>query len=168
MAFVSAGLPEVHAKDVRRIHQRVSALKVLIAHPVFHLLADDAALRMPEDQSGAGEFLDAEEIQLLAKHAMVALFGLFNGMQVLLKIFSAEERSAVDALELRVLFVAQPVSAGDAGEFKSLDASGRRHVRTAAEIHEFTVAISGDGIARFSELLNEVDLHEIAFGFEAI
>ena len=46
---------------------------------------------MPEDQSRPGQLLDAEEIKLLAQHAMVALFGFFNGMQMLLKVFLVEE-----------------------------------------------------------------------------
>src|SRR5579859_5977927 len=98
---------------------------------------------------------------------MVALFGFFNGVQVLLKVLLVEERSAIDALELRVFLVAQPVSAGDAGELKSLNASGGGNVRATAEVHELAVAINSDRIAGPGELFNEVDLHEVAFSAEA-
>ncbi len=57
--------------------------------------------------------------------------------------------------------------AGDVQQLESLDPSAGRHVRTAAEIHELAVAIRGDRLARLGELLNEVDLHEVAFGAEA-
>src|SRR5205807_1822538 len=65
VAFVSAGLPEIHAKDMGSVDQRVSALEVLFAHPVFHLFADKAALGMPEDQTRPGQLLNAEQVKLL-------------------------------------------------------------------------------------------------------
>src|SRR5580765_1268953 len=122
---------------------------------------------MPKDQPRTGQFLDAEKIKLLAQHAMVAFFGFFNGNQMLVKVFLVEERSAVNALELRVFFIAQPVRAGDVGQLERLNFAGRRNMRSAAEVHEFAVAISGDGFARLGELLNEVDLHKVAFSAEA-
>ena len=75
---VAGGLPQIEARHVRRVDQRVAALQVLVAHPVFELLADDAALGMEEDQAGAGQFLDAEQVELLAELAVVALLGLFQ------------------------------------------------------------------------------------------
>ena len=167
IAFMAAGLPQVHSEGVRRVDERIAAFEVLIAHPVFHLFADDAALGMPEDQSRSGQLLDAEQVKLLAQHAMVALLGLFDGVQVLLKVLLVEERGAIDALELRIFLVAQPVGAGDAGELKSLDPPGGGNVRPAAEVHELAIAINGDRVARFGELLNEVDLHKVAFSAEA-
>ena len=52
-AGVPRGLPEVESRHVRRVDQRVAALQVLVAHPVFELFADDAALGMEEDQPRA-------------------------------------------------------------------------------------------------------------------
>ena len=75
---VARGLPQIGARHVRRVDQRVAALQVLVAHPVFEMLANDAALRMEEDQAGPGQFLDAEQVQLLAQLAMVALLGFFE------------------------------------------------------------------------------------------
>ena len=46
---------------------------------------------MPEDQPWTGELLDAEQVQLLAEQAMVALFGFLNGSEVLLEIFLVEK-----------------------------------------------------------------------------
>ena len=46
---------------------------------------------MPEDQPGPGQFLDAEQIELLAQLAMVALLGFFQLLQVLVQIFLREE-----------------------------------------------------------------------------
>src|SRR5262249_30987090 len=141
--------------------------QVLIAHPVFHLLAHEAALGMPEDQPRPGKLLDAEQVELLAEQAVVALPGFFDGVQVLFQVLLVEERGAVDALELRILLVAQPVSAGDAQELEGLDAPGGGHMRAAAEIDEPAIAVDGDRLARPGELLDEVHLHEVAFGLEA-
>ena len=144
VAFVAGGLPQIDARDVRGVDQRVAALQVLVAHPVFHLFADEAALGMPEDQARAGELLDGEQVELLAEHAMVALLGLFELVQVVVEILLGEERRAVDALELRIFLVAQPVGAGDVQQLERLDASGGRDVRAAAEVGELAGLVDGD------------------------
>src|SRR2546429_1627883 len=97
-------------RHMRRIDQRVAALHVLLAHPVFHLFADDATLGMPENQTRSGQFLNRKQIELLPQHAMVALLRLFDLLEMSVEIFLREERSPVDALQLLILLVAQPVS----------------------------------------------------------
>src|SRR5258708_32498510 len=96
---------------MRRVDQRVAALQVLLAHPVFHLFADDAALGMPEAQSRPRQFLDRKQIELLANHAMVALLRLFHLLEEGIEIFLREKRRSVNALQLLVLLFAQPVRA---------------------------------------------------------
>ena len=86
-------------------------------------LADDAALGMEEDQAGPGEFLDAEQVELLAELAVVALLGLFQPLQVLVQFLLGEEGGAVDALQLLVVLVALPVGAGDGQQLERLDRS---------------------------------------------
>src|ERR1035437_10225759 len=108
---VAGSLPQVEARHVGGVDQRVAALQVLIAHPVFELFADDAALGMEEDESGTGEFLDAEEVELLAELAVVALLGLFHLFEVGVEFLGGEEGGAVNALELLVVLVALPVGA---------------------------------------------------------
>ena len=41
-----------------------------------------APLRMPENQARSGEFLDGEQVKLLAQHAMVARLDLFQVFEV--------------------------------------------------------------------------------------
>ena len=57
LARSSSACPEVfhrsRAHHVRRVDQRVAAREVLIAHPVFEDLADDATLGVEEDQTRA-------------------------------------------------------------------------------------------------------------------
>ena len=109
---MAADLPQLAPHHVRRVDHLVAAPQALVAHPVFHDFADDAALGMPEDEAGPGEFLNAEQIELLAQHAMVALGRFFKAREVCVQILLREERRAVDALQLRILFVAEPVGAG--------------------------------------------------------
>ena len=40
-ALVAGDLPELAAHDVRRVDQLIAAAQALVAHPVFHDLADD-------------------------------------------------------------------------------------------------------------------------------
>ena len=162
VALVAADLPELAAHDVRGEDHIVTAADTFFAHPVFHGLADEAALGVPEDEAGAGDLLDAEEVELLAEHAMVARLDLFQMLEVSFEVLGVEEGGAVDALELLVLLVAEPVGAGDGGDLEGLDAAGGGDVRAAAEVGEVAVFVEGDLIAGFGEALDEVDLHELA------
>ncbi len=160
---MAAESSRVHAAhDVRRVDELVAAAEALVAHPVFHDLADDGALGVPEDEAGAGELLNAEEVELLAEDAMVAARGFFEAREVGVEILLREEGGAVDALELRILLVAEPVSAGEACDFEGFDAAGGGHVRTTAEVDEVAVAIEADLVAGRGELGHEVGLHEVA------
>src|SRR5580704_4468965 len=62
-AGVAAGVPELAAHDVRRVDDVVSALEEFGAQPVFDDRADQAALRVPENQAGSGLILNAEKIE---------------------------------------------------------------------------------------------------------
>jgi hypothetical protein len=64
-----------------------------------------------EDESGPSSFLNAEQVQLLAELAMVALLGFLDPRQVGIQIFLAEKRGAVNALQLRIVLVALPIRA---------------------------------------------------------
>ena len=99
---------------------------------------------------------------------MVALLGFFELVEVVVELFLGVERGAVDALELRVLFIAQPVGSGNVEEFEGLDASGGRDVRAAAEVGELAGLVDRDFFIGLGELLDEVTLHEVAFGIEAL
>ncbi len=79
-AGVAAGFPEVEAHDVRRVDEVVAALEEFFAEPVLDNFADEAALGMPEDEAGAGFFLNAEEFELDAELAMIAALGFFEAV----------------------------------------------------------------------------------------
>ena len=58
--------------------QIVAAAQQFVAQPVFHHLADQPALGMPENQARAGLVLNAEKIELRAQAAMVAALGFLE------------------------------------------------------------------------------------------
>src|SRR5229473_3274674 len=157
---VAAGLPEVETHDVRGVDEVVAAFEKFISQPVFDDFADQAALGMPEDQARTGFVLDAEEFELGAELAMIAAFGLFEAMEVFVQLFFGEEASGVNALELRVAFLAFPVGAGDIHELEGLDALGGRNVRAAAEVDELAGGVErDDGLYGF--FLDELALEDL-------
>ena len=90
-AGVAAGFPEVEAHDVRSVNEVVAALEKFVAEPVLDDFTDQAAFGMPEDQAGAGFFLDAEEIEFDAELAMIAALGFFEAMEIFVEFFLREE-----------------------------------------------------------------------------
>src|SRR5208283_3828178 len=112
----------------------------------------------PEDESCAGDLLNAEEVELLSEQTMIALARFFKAREVGVEFLLREECRAVYALQLRILLVAEPVSARERENLERLDAARRRHMWTAAEVDEPAVAIEADLRAGLGELGHEVGL----------
>jgi len=165
-ALMTGDLPQFAAHDVGSVDEGVAAGDALVFHPVFHELADHGSAGMPEDEAGAGDFLNAEEVELLAEEAMVAAGGFFEASEVGVHLLLGEEGGAVDALELWIVFVAEPVSAGDAEHLDGADAAGGGDVGSAAEIEKISIAVEADLIAGVGEFGDEVGLHEVAVALE--
>ena len=138
---MAAGFVQVHAADVRRVDRLIAAGQQLALDEILQDRTHRRALGQPQAQPGAHVGLDAEQLQLLAQHAMVAAFGLFQLFQVLVEFLFAEPSRAVQPLQLPVAGVAFPVGAGDRQHFERLDLARVRHVRTAAQVDELALAI---------------------------
>src|SRR5258708_17119446 len=108
---VPTRLPEVEAHDMRGVDEIVAALQQLFAEPVLDSLSNESPLGMPEDEPRAGLFLNAEEVKFRAKLAMIAALGFFQAVQMFVEFFLREESDGVNALKLRIAFLAFPVSA---------------------------------------------------------
>src|SRR5258708_25236159 len=117
---------------------------------------------MPEDQPRTGDLLDRKQVELLAEYAMVASLDLFQALEVSLQVFRVEERRPIDPLQLLVLLIPQPIGSGDRRHLERFDPAGRRHMRAAAEVYKSAAAIERNLLAGLRELLDEVDLHELA------
>ncbi len=135
----------------------IAAAQQFIAQPVFHQLAHQAALGMPEDQPRPGFFLNAEKIELRAQPPVIAAFGLFQPMQIFVQLRLREKAGAVDALHLRIAFLPLPVGARHVHQFEGANAARAGDVRPAAEIDEFA-----GGVKRHHRL-DGLFLHQFAF-----
>ena len=99
---------------------------------------------MPEHEAGADHFGDAEEVELLAEAAVVALLGFLDALEIRLEFLLVGERGAVDALEHRVLLVAAVVGTGDGEQLERADLVGVGDVRAAAEVGEVAADVERD------------------------
>src|SRR2546423_7337686 len=95
---VAAGFPEIEAHDVRCVDEVIAALEQLVAQPILDNFADQSALGMPENQTGAGFVFNAEEAELDAELAVIAALGFFEPVQVLVEFFLGEKACRINAL----------------------------------------------------------------------
>src|SRR5260370_37768792 len=121
---------------MRGKHHIVTTTDTFFAHPVFHRLANQSALWMPEDQPGTSYLLDRKQLELLAQHAMIASLDLFQALEVRVQILRVEERCPVDPLQLVVLLIAQPVASCDRYHLERLDSPSRRYMQAAPEVYK--------------------------------
>src|SRR5690625_5572518 len=64
-----------------------------------------------------------------------------EALEVLIELFLFREADAVDASELRALFIAPPVCACQREQFRVLDLAGRRNMRPPAEIDKVALLV---------------------------
>ncbi len=119
----------------------------LAADKVLQFLPNDRAVGRPENEPLPDFLVDMEEAHVAAQLAVVALFRLFQHAEMGLHLGLVLESGAVDALELRVLFVTEVVGAGDMGELERADIARAHDVRPGAEIDEIAVGIERDFLA---------------------
>ena len=143
---VAAALPELAAQDHRGADLLVAGAHVLGAPEVDHRVPEAHALGVEEGEAGA-LLVEAEEVEVPADAPVVALAGQLERLEVRRQLLLAREGGAVDAGEHRVLLVAAPVGAGEAGELEGAAAElvGARQVRAAAEVDELALAVDADG-----------------------
>ena len=147
-------------RDVRRFHAHVTGSEFRFFREFFQFLGNRRAFGQPERQAGPDIFrINDEQPHLRADLAMVPAFGLLQHVEVGLHLGLVLEGGAVDALELRIAFVAFVVGAGHVCELESADVAGAHHVRPGAQINEIAVLVVGDRL-----LLRNV-LDDVQFEF---
>ena len=160
---VARGDVGVDVVDERRLHLDVAALRVLAAAEVLERVPDHHALRVPERRPRrvVGE---VEEVELRPEPAVVARARLLEPLEVRVEIVLRVERGAVDPGQLRVLLVAAPVRAREAGQLDRLDRLRVLQVRAAAEVGEVALRVERD---RALGGVDELDLVRLALLLEA-
>ena len=100
---------------------------------------------------------------------MVAFLGLFKQRQILVEHLLLGEGDAVNAHQLLTFLVAAPVSAGKAHHLGGFDRSCGGKVRTAAEVGEITLSVSGNGaVFQLADKLAFIRLAPIAESLQRI
>src|SRR5436309_12743463 len=168
-------------RDVRRVDERVAALVVDLPPPRLELLAHDREVRQPQHQTGSELFVDPEQLELSAEHAVVAPLDLLESPQVVVELLLIGPHRPVDALQLRVARVATPVRAGDREQLERADLPRSLDVRSLTEIDEAVVLVGAHpprvgrgrlvfriGTAELLDLLDLVVLLALAEELEGI
>src|SRR6185503_9530166 len=121
---------------------------VLGSDEVLDLLSEDRPVGQPEGRARA-LLMEAEELELLADPAVIALARLFQSSEVRVELGLGRPGRRVDAGELLALGVAAPVSAGRAQELDRTDLAGGRDVRPSAQVKERSLAVDADRFNAF-------------------
>src|SRR5947208_12829838 len=88
---------------------------------------------------------------------MIAFLRFLEHREVIIEFFPGFERGAVNALKLRICFVALVIRAGDTSQLESADVSRTHHVRTRAEIDKVAIAIERNFFLGWN-VLDDVEL----------
>src|ERR1051325_3100064 len=154
---VPANLVESSSCEIDCSDSLISSREFRFFRKLFELFNDCGAARKPQGQTWPDILIDDVNFEFLPELAMVALLRFLEHREVIVELLSSFECGAVNALELRILFVAFVVGTGDVGELERADVSGPHDVRAGAEIDEVAVAIERDFFVS-RNVLDDVDL----------
>ena len=107
---------------------------MLVAPEILDLVPDAGAAGMPDHEARAQLFVEAAEVHVLQKDAVVSSLGFLEVVQVFVELFLGREGHAVDTLQHRTMLVAAPVGAGHGEKLHGLHGARRFKVRSAAEV----------------------------------
>ena len=88
--------------------------------------------------------VDVEQVKRLAKLAVIAFFGFFEHVQILLQLFLASPGRAIDALQHFIAVVAAPIGSGHFHQLEMLKLAGGRHMRAATQVFEGSLSVQRD------------------------
>src|SRR5213596_3295819 len=126
---------------MRRAHALITGGEFSFLCKFLEFLGDDCAAREKHWQARADIVVENEELEFAPELAMIAFLRFLEHREIVLEFLLRFERRAVNALELRISFVALVVSARYVREFERADVSRAHHMRPSAEINEIAVAI---------------------------
>src|SRR5215204_2657572 len=92
--LVSRSLPQLAFSDMRRENHSVAAFLQFSAQVIFHVGANRAAFRMPENKPLPVFVLNRKQIQFFTEFSMVAFFGFFALFEPSVEFFLRRESSS--------------------------------------------------------------------------
>ncbi len=155
---VTAGAVHVELADMRGVNRAVAPAGQLIAEELLQKTANQRAARHPQDQTGTGQRANGEQVQLLAQQAMVALFRLFQLLQIGIQILLGEKGGRVQTLQLLAGRVALPVGPSQRHQLEGANLAGVGQVGAAAQVDELALAIEAERILLAEFLVDVLDL----------
>src|SRR5206468_12084193 len=135
-----------------------AAPRLQLAHGALEGAPDAVALRVREGHGGA-DVVEAEQVELDAEPAVVALPGLLAPPQEVVELLLRLPHGSVDPLEHRPLLVSTPVRGGDRQELERADLPGRCDMRASAQVAERPMLVEADRrqrLVRGASLCGEV------------
>ena len=132
---------QAFARDVRRENALITGSELSFFRELFQFFGDDCAARQKHWQPRSDIIVENEQFQFPAELAMIALLRFLEHREVVVEFLFGFERRAVNALKLRIFFVALVIRARHGGQLECADVSRAHHVRPGAEIDELAVAI---------------------------
>ncbi len=140
-----------------RAHALVAGLKFRLLGQFFQFLDEHRALGQPEWQPGTDIVVKREKLHLAANLAVVTLARLLLSLEPLVELCLILKRRAVDALQLRVLFVTAIVGGGDSQQLECLNVAGAHDMRAGAQIDELAVLVKRNLLA-LGDVVDALDL----------
>src|ERR1700732_5044600 len=113
------GFPQAAVQKQRPAYFLIAGRATPAAHVRFDCPVEGPPLRVPEN-AAARPLTQMEEVELAAEPAVVAALRLFELKEVLIELFLAPKRGAVDALQLGVFRVTTPIGAGEVHQLEGL------------------------------------------------
>jgi hypothetical protein len=99
VGVMAGGLPQVALQNLGGAHDAVAAPDHFLVHEIFKDGPQQAALGVPVGHACAAALVKAEQVELGAELAMIALLGFLDHEQVSLQLLGSGESRAVDALQ---------------------------------------------------------------------
>mmetsp|Transcript_41360 Transcript_41360/g.130156 ORF Transcript_41360/g.130156 Transcript_41360/m.130156 type:complete len:278 (+) Transcript_41360:2193-3026(+) len=163
-------LPQLHVCNVRAVNKLVAAPHVQILPKALDDVPHSPSLGMPEDKSSSCLLLDAEQIHLLPKLAVIPAFGLFYHVLVRLELIFVLPCSPVDALQRSLRLVSAPVSARHSLQLESLatDISSRLHVGSSTQVPPLLADVVDADVLALGDGVEELELVRLLLRFDAL
>ena len=143
---VTAAYEEIFLGEMGRAHLLIAGGVLHIPGQLLQLLDNDRAIWQPQGQPRPDLLVEDKNVQFTPQLAMVALFGLFQHLQVGVEIFLVAPSRAVDALQHRLVLVTAPIGPGHTRQFEAIGRNLPRmfQMGPAAEILEAILLVGAD------------------------
>ena len=163
---VAAPVPQLLIENYRSGDFHIAVSLMHLAPVLEQGVAQHHALGEEEGEAGA-LLHEGEQAELLAQLAVVALLGLLDAGDVLLKVGLLFKSGAIYALKHLVLFAAAPVCACNAHELYEFYLAGVFNVGAGAQVGKVSLTVEAY-YSVLGQILNKLYLIGLAFFFEVL